>query len=427
MTNQSEINQCFRIIGGKSVSGEVFISGAKNSALPILAASLLTSEKIVLRNIPNLTDTHVMLEILKFLGKKIKYKVKEHTVIIEGDYSRISPPLSLMVKMRASICVLGPLIGYKHEARVAMPGGCVLGQRPIDLHVKAVEELGAEVQYEGDYIYLKVKDRLRGTRLNIGSSRGVTVLGTANAISTAVLAEGETIITQAAREPEVVDLGNFLNTLGAKISGLGTDVIHIQGVSSLKGGEYSIISDRIELGTFIALAAVTKGKLKLNYDGNHYLQTPLEKISSFMNIDFNKNSLEVSLKREIQPFDIYTEAYPSFPTDLQAIFSIMLILAQGKSTVVENIFTDRFRHFYELLKLGANIQFKNSKIHIQGVQKLYGANVIASDLRAGAGLVLALAAAEGEGTVSPFKHIDRGYECFDEKLRNVGVCINREE
>ncbi len=413
----------FVIQGGNPLIGKVTISGSKNSALPILAATLLTPEECIIHRVPDLSDIRYMLEILKFLGAQVHYE--KGTVRVKNKMINWIAPYDLVRKMRASICILGPLIARCGKARVSLPGGCVIGDRPIDLHISGLQKLGANIDIiKGDVV--AQGRQLRGTTINLRGPYGSTVLGTDNVMMAACRSEGTTIIEGAACEPEVEDLAKFLVSMGAKISGIGSQRLIIEGVKELHGSEYTIITDRIEAGTFAVGAAMTKGDLFLEQAPVNHMTSVLGKLQDCgVTIQVEENGLRVSRSGPLKAFEIVTSSYPGFPTDMQAQFCAMATIACGKSKVVENIFPNRFMHISELKRLGANIELSKNEVHIYGTERLSGAPVMASDLRASAALVLAGLVADNTTEVHRVYHIDRGYERIDEKLLSVGAMIKR--
>ncbi len=413
----------FNIRGGVPLQGEVTIGGAKNSVLPIMAATLLTSETCVIRRVPNLSDVKFMGEILRSLGAEAKFEKDTFTVRAAkvkgvGDYE-------LVRKMRGSICILGPLLGRLRKAKVSLPGGCVIGARPIDLHLKGMEALGAKVRIEAGYVCVTAP-RLVGTDLFLGGRSGPTVLGTANVMMAAVLAEGVTIIQSAACEPEVVDLANFLTAMGAKIQGAGSPTITIHGVKELHGAEHDVIPDRIEAATFMIAAAATGGDVTLHGARADHLTAVIDKLrEAGVKVDRNGATLRVSRTRKLKPVDVTTLPYAGFPTDVQAQMMVLMTLAPGISIITERIFESRFMHVSELARLGAEIAIEGPSAIVKGGRVLNGAPVMASDLRASAALVIAGLVANGITQVKRIYHIDRGYEKIDDKLRALGARIER--
>lgn len=413
------------IEGGNKLQGEVTISGAKNAALPIMAATLLTAEDIVLDNVPDLKDIYAMAELLEQLGKKIEYFHDNKMKIVEVDNTPYEAPYDTVRKMRASIVVMGPLLGRRAQAKISFPGGCALGPRPIDLHIRGMKELGTDMVIQHGYIWAQAKE-LVGKKINLLGTHGPSVLATDNVMMAAVLAKGKTIIEGAAEEPEVVDLANFLNTMGAKIIGAGTSIIEIEGVHQLHSTEHWIIPDRIETGTFIAAAGITGGEITIKNTNIRLIESVIEKFSE-AGVDFDILSDDVFIARgkDIRSVDVKTKPYPFFPTDLQPQLVTTVTLADGMSVVKETIFPDRFMLVPELVRMGADIRVENDSAIIKGVKNLSGASVMASDLRAGAGLVIGALAARGHSEVLRIYHIDRGYENFEQKLQNLGADIKR--
>ena len=411
------------IHGGRSLSGSIKISGSKNSALPILAATLLTREPCILHRVPDLSDTHYMLQILTHLGAQVERA--SGTVTVTSETIESVAPYDVVRKMRASVCVLGPLLGRCKEATVSMPGGCVIGDRPIDLHLKGFEALGAAVRVEGGNVKM-FAPKLQGAVINLTGKFGPTVLGTDNVMMAAVLADGVTVIEGAATEPEVVDLADFLNKMGAKIEGAGTRRLIIEGVKELHGAEHDVIPDRIEAGTFLVAGAICgKGVTVKRVVRDHVKSVTDALIASGYQIQWAENSITVSPNGATNPLEIVTEPYPGFPTDMQAQMCALLSTTDGISVITENIFPQRYMHVAELKRMGAHVQLEGATAVIQGVERLFGAPVMASDLRASAALVLAGLKAEGRTEVSRVYHIDRGYEHLDEKLSELGAHIER--
>ncbi len=415
------------IDGGTALSGTVSISGSKNAALPIMAATLLTDGKCVLENIPNLRDTRTMIKLLENMGKKVEFKNNICTIESTGE-KKVIAPYEIVKTMRASIAVLGPVLAKWGEVKVSLPGGCSIGPRPVDLHIKAMELLGAQINLEEGYIHAKA-DELIGNKLVLLGNKGVTVLGTANAMMAATLAKGETIIDPAAMEPEVVDLGNLLIKMGAKIEGLGTSTIRIKGVKKLKGLNYSVIPDRIEAGTYMTMLGACGGEIKIERVNIDHLENIITSArEAGLKIEEYDNYIIVKKDEPLSGIEISTKPYPGFPTDMQAQFMAMLSTAKGLSIVSENIFEDRFIHVGELQRMGANMRVeKGSTAIIKGVSRLEGAPVMASDLRAGAGLVVAALSAKGKTEVQRIYHIERGYEDFIKKIIKIGGKISRQE
>jgi UDP-N-acetylglucosamine 1-carboxyvinyltransferase len=412
-----------RIHGGRPLSGSIKVSGSKNSALPILAATLLTKEPCTIRRVPDLSDTNYMLQILKHLGAEVERA--SGTVTIAAAKVDSIAPYDVVRRMRASVCVLGPLLGRCKEATVSMPGGCVIGDRPIDLHLKGFEALGAAVRVEGGNIKVFAPE-LNGAVINLRGKFGPTVLGTDNVMMAAVLAEGTTVIEGAAQEPEVVDLANFLNKMGAKIEGAGTRRIIVEGVKELHGAEHDIIPDRIEAGTFLVAGAICGKGVTIKRAEPSHLTAVIDALQNCgYRVAVDDKSVSVSPNGVAKPVELATEAYPGFPTDMQAQMCALLSTTKGISVITENIFPQRYMHVAELKRMGAHVDLEGSTAVIQGVDRLLGAPVMASDLRASAALVLAGLKAEGITEVSRVYHIDRGYEHLDEKLSELGAEIER--
>ena len=412
-----------RIHGGRPLSGSIKVSGSKNSALPILAATLLTKEPCTIRRVPDLSDTNYMLQILKHLGAEVERA--SGTVTIAAAKVESIAPYDVVRRMRASVCVIGPLLGRCKEATVSMPGGCVIGDRPIDLHLKGFEALGAAVRVEGGNVKV-FAPKLTGAVINLRGKFGPTVLGTDNIMMAAVLADGTTVIEGAAQEPEVVDLANFLNKLGAKIEGAGTRRIIIEGVKELHGAEHDIIPDRIEAGTFLVAGAICgKGITIKRAEAKHVTAVTNALSSCGFKIETKADAISVFPNGAAQPLELATEPYPGFPTDMQAQMCALLSTTKGISVITENIFPQRYMHVAELKRMGAQVDLEGPTAVIQGVDHLLGAPVMASDLRASAALVLAGLKADGITEVSRVYHIDRGYEHLDEKLSELGAQIER--
>ena len=409
--------------GGHPLSGSIKVSGSKNSALPILAATLLTKEPCVLHRVPDLSDTNYMLQILMYLGAQVERA--SGTVTVQAEKVNSVAPYDVVRRMRASVCVLGPLLARCSEATVSLPGGCVIGDRPIDLHLKGFEALGAAVRVEGGNVRM-FTPQLKGVVINLRGKFGPTVLGTDNVMMAAVLADGITVIEGAASEPEVVDLANFLNKMGAKIEGAGTRRLIIEGVKELHGAEHDIIPDRIEAGTFLVAGAVCgRGVTVTRVEPDHVRAVTSALSEAGYTIDTKDHSITVSPNGASKPLELSTQPYPGFPTDMQAQMCALLSTTEGISVVTENIFPQRYMHLAELKRMGAHVQIEGPTAVIQGVEKLLGAPVMASDLRASAALVLAGLKAEGVTEISRVYHIDRGYEHLDEKLGALGAQIER--
>src|SRR5436309_408021 len=413
------------IKGGVPLHGEVTIGGAKNAVLPIMAATLLTAEPCVIRRVPNLSDVTFMGQILTSLGAKVKFN--HDTLEVEATRVKGVGDYDLIRKMRGSICILGPLIGRLRRARVSLPGGCVIGPRPIDLHLKGLNQLGARITVEGGYIRATAP-RLAGGDVFLGGRAGPTVLGTANVMMAAVLAEGVTLIESAACEPEVVDLANFLNSMGARVAGAGSPTVTITGVKELHGTEHEVIPDRIEAATFAVAAAATGGEVTLLEARPDHMHAVLDKLrESGVKVERRGNALTVRRGGRLKPADITTLPYAGFPTDAQAQMLALMTLTPGISIITERIFESRFMHVSELARLGADIELEGPSAIVKGGKPLSGAPVMASDLRASAGLVIAGLAARGTTQVNRVYHIDRGYENIDGKLRCLGARIERIE
>ena len=417
----------FQINGGTRLRGRVRIGGAKNAALPIMAATLLCDGEVVLHDVPRVADVKSLAELLGKLGVEVEWRAGNTMRLVVRDEMNCNAEYDIVRKMRASVCVLGPLLAKRHKAQVAMPGGCAIGDRPVDLHIRAIKMLGADVELVSGDIVAKAK-QLRGAEMFLGGPFGSSVLGTANAIMAAVLAQGTTVIEMAACEPEVVDLANFLNQCGASISGQGTPRVIIEGVKELKGCEYRIIPDRIEAGTFMVAAAITNGELELENCRLDHLMAFVDRLNAAgVQVERKEKNVVVSSARRLEPIEVITQPFPGMPTDLQAQLMTLLCLADGNSIVTEKIFPDRFLHVAELSRMGAQLHKSGPTVIVQGVKRLVGAPVMASDLRASAALVLAGLAARGTTRVNRVYHIERGYERIDEKLRAVGAEIERIE
>lgn len=413
------------INGGKPLNGEVIISGAKNSALPIMAATLLATDNVTISNVPHLKDVTTMMELLGQLGAQLIVDEKMNVQVDASKVNDFVAPYELVKTMRASILVLGPLLARFGKADVSLPGGCAIGTRPVDLHLKALKTMGAEISVKNGYIKARCrKGRLQGKPLLFDT---VTVTGTENILMAAVLAEGKTIIKNAAREPEVVDLANFLTQMGAKISGAGTATIEIEGVEALTGGSYTVMPDRIEAGTYLTAGAITRGKVtvrKVKPDNLLSMLCKFEEAGAELSLGEDWVTLNMHGLRP-QAINISTAPYPAFPTDMQAQFMALNSISEGTSSVIETIFENRFMHVQELQRMGAQIRLNGNTAIITGVDHLTGAPVMATDLRASASLILAGLAAEGETLVERVYHVDRGYERIEEKLSMLGADIKR--
>ena len=414
------------IKGGRPLKGRIRLSGAKNACLPILAATLLTDEKCTIKNVPNLRDINTMLRILKSLG--VRVRSSDGTVTVEPKgYKGYIAPYKYVSTMRASICTLGPLLAKLGRARVSLPGGCVIGPRPINLHLKGLSLLGGKIGLDKGYILAEAKS-LRGAQIYLGGHFGSSVLATANVLMAATLAKGKTIIENAACEPEIVDLANFLSKMGAKLEGQGSPTLRVTGVKSLGGATHTIIPDRIEAGTYIIAAAITGGELTLEDAIPEHLGAVIEKMEEAgVKIFRAKNKIRIKAKSALKPIDVTTLPFPGYPTDLQAQIMALMAVTPGISIITEKIYPERFMHIAELNRMGSNIIKEGSSAIVKGVKRLTGAPVMASDLRASAALVLGGLAARGETEISRVYHLDRGYERMEEKLSNVGADIRREK
>lgn len=412
------------IQGNIPLQGEIRISGAKNAALPILAATLLTSAPVRIGNIPHLQDVTTIMSLLGQMGTRITLDERSAIEVDASHVNSFHAPYELVRTMRASVLVLGPLLSRFGEANVSLPGGCAIGTRPVDQHIKGLIAMGAEITVENGYIKAKSKKRLQGTTIIMDI---VTVTGTENIMMAAVLAKGQTVIHNAAHEPEVEDLANFLNTIGAKISGAGTSTIVIDGVDELSGGSYHVLPDRIETGTYLTAAMITRGKIKVKNTRPDILESVLVKLTEAgAHIETGPDWISLDTKgNRPRAVNVSTAPYPAFPTDMQAQIMAMNTVAEGTGIVTETIFENRFMHVQELQRMGANLFLKGNTAICAGVDNLQGAPTMATDLRASASLVLAGLAAHGETTVDRIYHIDRGYECIEEKLSQLGARIHR--
>jgi len=411
-----------KIVGGKRLEGEIFISGAKNAALPILCAGLLTAGDLELSNVPRLHDVKTMLKLLAKTGLKVN-QVDDERVILNGSaIDTLEAPYELVKTMRASILVLGPLLARFGEAKVSLPGGCAIGSRPVDQHIKGLQALGAEITIDGGYIYAKCK-KLKGARIHTDM---ITVTGTENLLMAATLAEGETVLENAAREPEVTDLANLLVKMGARIEGIGTDRLVIQGVPELHGASHAVISDRIEAATFLCAVAATGGDILLKNTRTDIFDVALDKLRDVgLVLTITGDGIRAQMDSRPKPVSFRTTEYPGFPTDMQAQFMALNTIAAGTSRVTETIFENRFMHVQEMVRLGAAIQTEGNTAFIRGVDHLVGAPVMATDLRASASLVIAAMAARGETIIDRIYHLDRGYDRMEVKLSAVGADIVR--
>lgn len=412
------------IHGNVPLTGEIRISGAKNAALPILAASLLCPAKVQICNIPHLQDVTTTMSLLGQMGVHLTLDERSNIEVDAGKLDSFYAPYELVRTMRASVLVLGPLLGRFGQAEVSLPGGCAIGTRPVDQHLKGMRAMGADIQVENGYIKASAKKRLQGANIVMDI---ITVTGTENIMMAAVLAEGQTTIQNAAREPEVEDLANFLNALGAKITGAGTTTITIEGVKELTGGTYNVMPDRIETGTYLTAAAITRGKVKLKNTRPDLLESilmKLEEAGAFIDTGADWISLDMKGNRP-RAVNVSTAPYPAFPTDMQAQLMALNTIAEGTGIITETVFENRFMHVQELQRMGAQIALKGNTAICTGVEQLLGAPTMATDLRASASLVLAGLAAIGETSVDRIYHIDRGYECIEEKLSQLGARIQR--
>ncbi len=414
--------QKLKVVGGKRLVGEVRASGAKNAALPILAASLLTADELVLHNMPDLADVRTMGKLLSGMGVSFK-RVDEDTVLLKANaVTSTEAPYDLVKTMRASVMVLGPLVARFGSARVSLPGGCSIGARPIDQHIKALKKMGSEIEINHGYVDAKAT-KLKGSRIVTDM---VTVTGTENILMAATLSEGETIIENAAREPEVVDLAKCLNAMGAKIQGAGTARIVVEGVKRLHGCEHSVLADRIETGTFLCGAVVTQGDVLVTHAAPATLEAVIEKLrAAGATVQTGTDWIRARIDRRSRAVDVRTVPHPGFPTDMQAQFMVLNAVSEGTGRIVETIFENRFMHVPELQRMGADITVDGHTAVVRGVKALEGANVMATDLRASASLVIAGLAAHGETLIDRIYHLDRGYERIEEKLRGLGADIVR--
>jgi UDP-N-acetylglucosamine 1-carboxyvinyltransferase len=412
------------ITGGAPLDGEIRISGAKNAVLPILAATLLTEEPVLIKNVPHLQDVTTMIELLAGMGVQLVVDQHLNIQVDTRGITSYDAPYNLVKKMRASILVLGPLLGrYKH-ARVSFPGGCAIGARPVNSHLQGMKALGATIKIEQGYIIADVKDHLRGATIKMDT---VSVTGTETIIMAAVLAKGTTVIKNAACEPEVTDLANFLNQVGAKIQGAGTDTIVIDGVESIGGGSYRVLPDRIEAGTYLTAAACTRGRIHIRDIDPQILESVLLKLEEAgAEINTGKDSITLNMQgKRPKAINICTAPYPAFPTDMQAQIMTLNTVAEGVGTIIESVFENRFMHVPEMQRMGAQIKLSGNTATCTGIENLHGAPVMATDLRASASLVLAGLVARGTTVVDRIYHIDRGYECIEEKFSQLGASIQR--
>ena len=412
------------IHGGASLEGEVSISGAKNSALPILSATLLTDQPVTISNVPHLHDITTTIELLGLMGSRITVNERMHIEIDNAQINNFFAPYELVKTMRASILVLGPLLARYGKADVSLPGGCAIGSRPVNIHLQGLIAMGADITTDSGYIRAETKGRLKGAHLTLDI---VTVTGTENLMMAATLADGLTIIENAAREPEVKDLANCLNKMGAKISGAGTDHIEIEGVESLHGTEHEILPDRIETGTYLVAAAMTGGMMRLKNTQSILLESVITKLTEAgAKIEIEENAISIDMKgKKPKAVDVHTSPFPGFPTDMQAQFTAMNSIAEGSGIITEAVFENRFMHVHELQRMGADLKLQGNTTITNGVEQLTCAPVMATDLRASASLVLAGLVAEGETVVDRIYHIDRGYETIEEKMSQLGASIRR--
>lgn len=411
------------IQGGIPLQGEISISGAKNAALPILAATLLTDEPVIISNVPHLHDITTTMGLLGRMGSELMIDERMNIEVNNNNIREFFAPYELVKTMRASILVLGPLLARYGKADVSLPGGCAIGSRPVNLHINGLMAMGADIEVEGGYIRASAK-RLRGVQLAMDM---ITVTGTENLMMAATLAEGTTVIENAAREPEVVDLARCLNHMGAKIEGAGTDTIIIEGVEEMRGTEHSILPDRIETGTYLVAAAMTGGKVKLKNTRPELLDSVISKLKQAgAEVESNDNSISLDMKaKRPKAIDVHTSPFPGFPTDMQAQFTAMNCIAKGAGIITENVFENRFMHLQELQRMGAEVKLEGNTAISTGVKNLNAAPVMATDLRASASLVLAGLVAKGSTVVDRIYHIDRGYETIEEKLAQLGARIKR--
>lgn len=411
------------INGGVRLKGEIRTSGAKNAVLPILAATLLADGPATIENVPHLHDVTTTVELLGCMGVMVSIDEKLSVEVDSSTIKNYTAPYHLVKTMRSSILVLGPLLARFGEAEVSLPGGCAIGSRPVDLHIKGLQDMGAEIDVRNGYIHAKAK-RLKGARLVMDI---VTVTGTENLMMAAALADGTTILENAAREPEVVDLANFIIAMGGKISGAGTDTIVIEGVEKLHGTRYRVLPDRIETGTYLVAAAITGGSIKVKDTAPHLLDAVIEKLrEAGAKIELGENWISLDMEgRRPKAVSVRTAPYPAFPTDMQAQFAALNCIAEGTATVVETVFENRFMHVQELKRMGADIEIEGNTAIIRGIDKLTSAPVMATDLRASASLIIAGLVASGETEVQRIYHIDRGYENIEEKLALLGARIHR--
>ena len=411
--------------GNAHLKGEVTVSGSKNSALPILAATLLTDDKCVIRSVPYLRDTNTMIKILRSLGKDVEFD--KGVVKVSGSTSNYIADYKLVSTMRASFCVLGPLLAKLKKAKVSLPGGCIIGVRPVDLHIKGIKSLGGRITIEGGYVIAEAK-KLKGTHIYLGGEYGSSVLATGNVMMAACLAKGRTTIEAAACEPEVWDLAELLIKMGAKIRGHGTPTIEIDGVKALHGAEHTVIPDRIEAGTFVVAGLLTRGDILIKNVNPRHMGALIDKLKDAGAIlKITANTIRVDCKKQLRPINITTLPYPGVPTDMQAQIMALMAVTPGISVITEKIYPDRFMHVAELNRMGAHIQREGPHAIVEGVKQLSGAPVMASDLRASACLALAGLVAKGNTAISRIYHLERGYENIDKKLEALGAMLWREK
>ena len=412
------------ITGGQRLDGDIRISGAKNAALPILAATLLADEPVTVGNLPHLQDVTTLIELLGRMGVHVVIDDKLNVEVNPTTIQELTAPYELVKTMRASILVLGPMVAHFGEASVSLPGGCAIGSRPVDIHLRGLEAMGAEIVVANGYVHAKSNGRLKGARIVMDT---VTVTGTENLLMAAALADGTTVLENAAREPEVVDLANFINRMGGKVSGAGTDTITVEGVPKLGGCHHDVIADRIETGTYLIAAAITGGRIKCKDTDPSLLDAVLQKLEEAgARIETGDNWISLDMEgRRPKSVNLRTAPYPAMPTDMQAQFTALNTVAEGTGTIVETVFENRFMHVQEMNRMGADIEVQGNTAICRGVASLTGAPVMATDLRASASLVIAALVAEGDTTVQRIYHIDRGYECIEEKLQSLGAVIRR--
>jgi len=417
--------ELFEIVGGNRLKGAIEINGAKNSALPIMAASILVDGETVLRNVPDLADVRQMQVLLSRLGVKAQRDAEGALHLRVEDEMNAHAEYELVSKMRASVCVMGPLLAKRKRAQVSMPGGCAIGSRPIDLHIQGLRALGADFELVNGDVLLRAK-KLKGADIFLGGPFGSSVTATANVMMTATLVEGRTVIASAACEPEITDLAEFLNACGARILGHGTPEITVEGVDGLTGTEHTVVADRIEAGTYMIAGAITNGDVELQGARLEHMQAVVDRLRRVgVIIERGEKGITVSSSRHLEPIDVTTQPYPGFPTDLQAQLMALLCLADGNSVITEKIFPDRFLHVGELNRMGAHLRKEGPTVIIEGVKRLVGAQLMASDLRASAALILAGLIAKGTTRIHRIYHIDRGYQHIEKKLAAVGANIRR--